>query len=157
MTQATALVIREAQEADLPAVLELYAQPEIDDGQKLDLDAAREIFRRFQRYPSYRLYVAECGGAVLGSYALLVMDNLGHLGASSAIVEDVVVAPDLHGQGIGQAMMRRAMEQAREQGCYKLVLSSNAKRQRAHAFYDALGFTRHGVSFLIDLNQADAP
>ena len=143
--------MRPALKADLPAVLALYAQPEIDDGDVLPLDAAERLLERFGDYPDYTLYVAEQGGEVVGSFALLVMDNIGHLGAPSAIVEDVVVAPPLHGRGIGQAMMRFAMERCRRKGCYKLMLSSNAKRERAHAFYEALGFARHGYSFRIDL------
>ena len=67
----------------------------------------------------------------MGSFALLVMHNLGHLGAPSAIVEDVVVAPALQRHGIGKAMMQFALERCRDKGCYKLMLSSNAKRERA--------------------------
>jgi len=40
---------------------------------------------------------------------------------------------------------------AREAGCYKLVLSSNQKRARAHAVYESLGFQRHGFSFSIEI------
>jgi hypothetical protein len=85
--------IREAGEDDLPAVLPLYAQPDIDDGYVLDLVSARAVLRRVAAYPDYRLFVARVDGIVVGSYALLVMDNLGHLGAPSAVVEDVVVEP----------------------------------------------------------------
>ena len=141
---------------DLPAVLELYAQPEIDNGDVLPVDEAARLYARFSSYPDYTLYVAEQHQKIVGSFALLVMDNLGHLGAPSAIPEDVVVAPALHGNGIGQAMMRFALERCREKGCYKLMLSSKAKRERAHAFYEALGFSRHGFSFRIDLPQVSA-
>ena len=154
-TQPGAITIREAGEADLPAILQLYAQPEMDDGDVLPLDTARAIFRQFGAYPHYVLYVAEHEGRIAGSYALLVMDNLGHLGAPSAIVEDVVVEPSAHGQGLGQAMMRHALAEARLSGCYKLMLSSNAKRHRAHAFYEALGFERHGYSFRIGLEGGE--
>ncbi|OYW32540.1 MAG: hypothetical protein B7Z41_08060 [Rhizobiales bacterium 12-66-7] len=128
MLAAPTLTVRHADEADLPAVLALYAQH----------------------------YVAEAGGVVVGSFALLIMINLGHLGAPSAIVEDVVVAPDMQGAGIGREMMRVAMAHAAEKGCYKLVLSSNQKRARAHAFYEQLGFARHGLSFHIELAGEDA-
>ncbi|MBN8920885.1 MAG: GNAT family N-acetyltransferase [Rhizobiales bacterium] len=151
MLDRPALTIRAAVEGDLDGVLALYAQPEIDDGNVLPRNAAAAVFRRFAQYPDYTLYVADRDGAIVGSLALLVMDNLGHLGARSAIVEDVVVHPALHGQGIGQEMMRFAMARAREKGCYKLTLSSDGKRLRAHAFYDALGFERHGLSFRIGL------
>lgn len=141
--------IRPARRQDLPGVLALYAQPGMDDGNTLSIQDAEHIFARFALYPDYTLYVAEADRQIVGTFALLVMDNLGHLGAPSAIVEDVMVDPALHGNGVGQAMMRFAMARAHEKRCYKLVLSSNAKRERAHAFYEALGFERHGFSFRV--------
>lgn len=152
----SALTIRPATETDLPAVLGLYAQPGMDDGAMLPLDDAKALFARFSRYPDYVLYVAEYEAVVVGTFALLVMDNLGHMGAPSAIVEDVVVDPGQQGLGIGAQMMRFAMAKAAEKGCYKLVLSSNAKRERAHAFYEKLGFRRHGVSMHVDLAPTPA-
>lgn len=146
-----ALLIRPADAADLPDVLALYAQPDMDDGAVLPIAEAERLFARFAAYPDYLLYVAEQDARIVGTFALLVMDNLGHLGARSAVVEDVMVAHDRHGNGIGQDMMRFAIDQAKAKGCYKMMLSSNAKRERAHAFYEQLGFERHGYSFRIDL------
>lgn len=143
------LIIRKANEGDLAGVLALYAQPELDDGVVLSVEEAAGILRRFDRYPDYALYVAEQDNRIVGSFALLIMDNLGHLGARSAIVEDVVVDPALHGSGVGSAMMQFAVDRCREKECYKLALSSNAKRVRAHDFYTSLGFERHGYSFRI--------
>jgi GNAT superfamily N-acetyltransferase len=155
-TEADNLVIRDADRHDLPGVLALYAQPDLDDGAILPPHDAERIFARFARYPDYTLYVAEMDGRIVGSFALLIMDNLGHLGAPSAVVEDVVVGPVLQGRGVGRAMMRFAMARATEKHCYKLVLSSNAKRERAHSFYESLGFERHGFSFRIMLEQVSA-
>lgn len=152
------LLIREATEDDLPAVLALYAQPDMDNGKVLALDEAKLLLAQFRQYPSYRLWVAcelaaDCAndGAVVGTYALLIMHNLAHQGSPSAIVEDVVVHAERQGQGFGQQMMQHAQQQARLSGCYKLVLSSNQKRERAHAFYESLGFKRHGFSFVIGI------
>ena len=151
MTDAADIRMRAAAERDLPDVLRLYAQPDFDNGKVLPLEAARQLLARFARYPDYTLYVAEQAGRVVGSFALLIMDNIGHLGTPSAIVEDVVVAPEQQSAGIGQAMMDFAREQSAKKGCYKIVLSSNARRERAHSFYESLGFTRHGYSFRLDL------
>lgn len=151
------LDIREAVPADLPQVLALYAQPGLDDDQVLTLEEAQRIHAAFARYPSYRLFVAADTAQpqrVIGSYALLVMHNLAHRGAPSAIAEDVVVDAQWRGQGVGRRLMAHAMDEARLAGCYKLALSSNRCRERAHAFYESLGFTRHGVSFLIDTTPA---
>lgn len=140
--------IRPATTADLPGILALYAQPGLDQAVLPHAEAQR-IFDRFARYPDYTLHVAELNGGVVGSFALLIMDNLAHLGAPSAVVEDVAVDPAHQGRGIGRAMMAHAISVARDKGCYKLALSSNLERAKAHAFYDSLGFERHGYSFLV--------
>ena len=150
------LEIRQAEAADIEGVLVLYAG--LDDEAVLPLDAAQAVWQRFARYPNYHLYVvldpatpnAQGQPALVGSYALLIMDNLAHCGTPSAIAEDVVVAAARRSQGIGRRMMAHAIEQARQAGCYKLALSSNARRTQAHAFYTGLGFAQHGLSFVIE-------
>jgi GNAT superfamily N-acetyltransferase len=143
----SSLTIRPASAADLTDVLHLYAQPALDDGKVISLSEAEQIFARMAQYPDYRVYVAERDGRIVGTFALLVMDNLGHLGTCSGVVEDVAVEPALQGQGVGKAMMAHAIALCRERGCYKVVISSNFKRPKAHAFYESLGFERHGYSF----------
>ncbi len=157
MSIVSAISIREAAESDLPGILALIGQPEMDDGAVLALEDAHALFEKMRRYPDYRMFVASSDGRTVGCYALLIMDNLGHLGAPSAIVEEVLVAPAHQGTGVGRAMLHDAKTRARKAGCYKLMLSSNIKRERAHAFYDSLGFERHGISFRTDLTETDTP
>ena len=145
----TGLVIRKASQHDLGAILALYAEPDIDDGHVLNLSDAERISERMQRYPNYATYVAVLEGEVVGTFSLLIMDNLAHMGAPSGVVEDVVVHSRWRGQGVGRRMMHYAMERCREAGCYKLTLSSNRKRADAHRFYESLGFQRHGYSFIV--------
>lgn len=150
------LTIRAATDADLAQVLAIYAQPDLDACEVLPVESAREIFARFSRYPDYRLYVACVGDEVVGTFALLIMDNLAHLGARSGLIEDFAVAPNRQGQGIGRRMVEFALQRCRDTGCYKLALSSNLKRGPAHAFYESLGFVRHGYSFVVELAHAAA-
>ena len=149
------ITIRVAEKSDLTGILAVYAQPEMDAGEILTLNQAEKIYNTFQQYPSYYLYVAVAGDKIVGTFALLIMDNLAHLGKKSAVVEDVGVLPEFQGQGVGKIMMEFAMQEARKNRCYKLVLSSNAKRERAHQFYDSLGFDRHGYSFRVDFPGQD--
>jgi ribosomal protein S18 acetylase RimI-like enzyme len=149
--QVMKVQVREATARDLPAVLALYAQPGMDNGWTLPLGDALSTFERFSRYPDYRLCVACVGQEIVGTFALLVMDNLGHCGAPSGVLEDVAVAPHWQRRGIGRTMIRQAIETCRAKGCYKLALSSNVRRGPAHAFYESLGFSRHGYSFTVEL------
>lgn len=144
-------VIREITEIDLPDILGLYAQPEMDNGKVLSVKDGEKIFKRMQKYPDYKVYAAELDHKVVGTFALLIMENLAHHGTPSGVVEDVAVDEQYHGKGIGKHMMQYAMQICREKGCYKLVLSSNIKRKNAHQFYESLEFKRHGISFVIDI------
>lgn len=154
MSQATTctapavdVTIREALPADLPVVLSLLQELGPHE-EPLPLQRAHEIFARMAAANS-RLWVAERDGEAVGTYTLLIMENLCHGGTPSAIIESVVVACAARGGRIGERMMRHAMEQAKEAGCYKLALSSNRRRLEAHRFYQRLGFEQHGVSLAI--------
>lgn len=137
---------RVATQADLAEILRLYAQPDLD-GKALSLPEAERLFERIEQYPDYKLYVAEREGRIVGTFALLIMPNLGHWGTPSGVIEDVAVDPACQGQGIGRIMMQHALQVCGEKGCYKAALSSNLRRKRAHAFYESLGFERHGYSY----------
>ncbi|MGE5455061.1 MAG: GNAT family N-acetyltransferase [Methylocystaceae bacterium] len=145
------IIIRQAQESDIGAILTLYAQPEVDNGKVPTMEMALEIFNKMSQYPNYKLYVAQANDTIMGTFALLIMDNIAHMGALSGVIEDVAVDPSCQGYGIGTQMMRFAIESCKEHGCYKVALSSNLKRKNAHDFYESLGFKKHGYSFYIDL------
>ncbi len=147
------LEIRKATIDDLQSILNLYTQPGIDDARVLDLPTAELIFRRMGKYPNYSVYVAIYHGKIIGTFALLIMDNLAHVGAPSGIVEDVVIHSNWRGHGFGKQMMRYAMDQCRQAKCYKMMLSSNLIREPAHKFYEAIGFVRHGYSFVVQLSE----
>jgi GNAT superfamily N-acetyltransferase len=145
------IVIRKANENDLPKILTLYSEIEDEKQCNLDLETAKKKLKIIMSYPNYAIYVAENEGKIVGTFELLIMDNLAHAGIPSAIVEDVVINEKDRGKGIGKLMMQYAMETSRREGCYKLMLSSNLRRERAHKFYDNLGFERHGYSFIVKL------
>lgn len=142
------LTVRRAQKPDLPSVLGLYA--ELNSGRVATLDQAEALLVRLDAYPDYGLYVAEVEGRIVGTFCLVILDNIAHWGMPSALVESVVVASDQRGTGLGRRMMREAGRLAGEKGCYKLALSSNVDAKPAHRFYENLGFERYGYSFRLD-------
>lgn len=151
MMPPSSIAIRTATDADIPAIQSLYAEAGLDGGKPIPRAQAADIAQRFNRYPSYRLWVAESADGIVGTYALLIADNIAHSGRPFAIVEQVAVSTRLRGGGIGKLMMNHAMDEARNTGCYKLVLTSHVGRADAHAFYDKLGFERHGYGFVVEM------
>ncbi|MBD9675264.1 GNAT family N-acetyltransferase [Pseudomonas sp. PDM18] len=102
--------------------------------------------------PSRVTLIAERDGVLLGTCTLHLIEHIAHGFARSAILEDMVVDSRARGQGIGQALIGRAVEWARDWKCYKLALSSHQDREMAHRFYAAMGFAPHGVSLSLSLD-----
>lgn len=144
------ILMREVTPADVPALLQLYASAGITGTRAFTVEQATQHLEKLARYPFYRVYVATLEERVVGTYELLLMDNMAKAGAKSAVVEDVAVDPEVQKRGIGRTMMAHARAVAKAHGAYKLALSSNLRRTQAHAFYESLGFTQHGVSFLVE-------
>ncbi len=107
----TTVTLRKATREDLPAILNLYVQAGFDEPAEIDLSAAVRIWERIQQYPHYSLYLAVQADEIVGTFALLILDNLAHHGRPSGIVEDMAVDPAHQGQGIGKAMMHFAMKE----------------------------------------------
>ena len=51
------LIIREAGIKDLPDILALYKQPDMDNGEVLPIEQAETIFKKMEAYPDYKIYL----------------------------------------------------------------------------------------------------
>ncbi|GAB1469951.1 hypothetical protein MASR2M66_08280 [Chloroflexota bacterium] len=128
----------------------------------LALQADEELYQAFQRLvlqltnnnppptqehllalinePSSTLLLARNdSGQIVGALSLTVY----HVPTGiRSIIEDVIVDVSARGQGIGDALMTRAIELAREKGASNLMLTSNPLRVAANSLYVKLGFQK---------------
>lgn len=88
--------------------------------------------------------VALDGGRLVG--AVTVATRLGPWAEQAvrgeAVVRMLVVAPEGRRAGAGEALMRAALDAARDDGCTLVRLSSQDDMTAAHRLYARLGFTR---------------
>lgn len=59
-----------------------------------------------------------------------------------SIIEDVIVDESARGQGIGESLMRYAIDLAREKGAGNISLTSNPMRDAANKLYLRVGFQK---------------
>ena len=144
--------VSRARAADLGRVLYLYREPDsaYAASQSLSGEATERRFAEVLADEHQETLVAESEGEVVGTLVLAILPNLAHGGAPYAIVENVVVDGARRGRGVGKLLMREAIERARHAGAYKLVLSANAVRARAHEFYRSLGLKQTHAGFEVD-------
>jgi glucosamine-phosphate N-acetyltransferase len=72
-------------------------------------------------------------------------------GGQSAIIEDVVVAANVRGQGIGRQLIGTLLEVSRVRGCFKVSLEA---AESAVPFYELLGFESAGKVMKNNLSNA---
>jgi Predicted acetyltransferase len=149
------VTIRHARREDLPALVALFAADSLGGhGDTSDPVAAGDYlaaFEEIERSPNDRLYVAELAGEVAGTFQTTLTRTLTGRGSLKMTVEAVQTRADLRGRGIGAAMIRFAIEEARRAGARQVQLMSNAVRVDAHRFYERLGFAKSHVGFKLKL------
>jgi GNAT superfamily N-acetyltransferase len=147
-------VIRPARREDLPAIVALLADDPIGAGRETagELEPYLRAWQAIAANPSARLVVAEdSDGAIAGTLQLDLLDSLTRGGRRRAQVEGVRVARGARGTGLGRALLEWAIAEARREGCGLIQLTSDARRDDAARFYEALGFTASHRGFKLAL------
>ena len=83
------------------------------------------------------LLIAKIGGVIVGSLTLVIF----HIPTGvRAWIEDVVVDADARGKGVGEALNKFALTEAKRQGATTVDLTSRPSREAANRLYQRLGF-----------------
>ncbi len=151
------LSFRDATLADLPTIIAILADDDLGrqrEDPDLPLDQAYvSAFHAIVADPNQHFVLAEHTGAITGFFQLSFIPGLSRKGAWRGNIESVRVACAHRSQGIGAAMMRRAIAMCREKGCRLAQLTSDKRRSEAHRFYGRQGFVASHDGFKLDLGQ----
>jgi ribosomal protein S18 acetylase RimI-like enzyme len=148
--------IRPARREEVPAIVRLLA----DD----PLGATREqpseplapaywaAFDALAAQDGNEILVAVRAGEVVGCLQLTVIPGLSRMGLTRGQLEGVRVSAAARGEGIGEALVRTAVDRARVRGCRLVQLTSDRSRGDAQRFYERLGFIASHVGFKLALD-----
>jgi N-acetylglutamate synthase-like GNAT family acetyltransferase len=137
------MIIREANALDLKAIKRLLVQLGYPDLSESEVMEKMSVHTK----PSYYLMVVEMEGAVIAFAALHWFEMLhrkGTLGRITAFCVD----ENFRSKGIGQQLLKVAEEHLRKQGCARLEVTSNVRRDRAHQFYLKSGYLEDSLRFV---------
>ncbi len=143
------ITIRPATEKDIPRLLELYRQLYIqpEEYRFPSLRDCLKVIKDIAKIPGYSLLVAEENEEVIGTTVFVILPGMAHGTSPLAVIEYVVVDETRRSQGIGKQLMEYCMARAQEAGCYKIMLTSDKRRKRAHKFYRSIGFEPSAEGF----------
>lgn len=89
------------------------------------------------------LFVARIDGAIVGSLTLAMYPLPTCV---KAWIDDVVVDETARGHGVGEALNRAALEEARRRGAKEVDLTSRPQREAANRLYVRLGFVQRDTN-----------
>ena len=133
------MIVRDARPTDVSAVHRLI-------GQLADAPDEAAFGTRFENVlatDDHRIIVAEAEGKVVGVLHMFERPALEK--PCEAIVQALVVdsdarSSDARSSGVGEALMREAEAWAQSRKLPSVSLYSRADRERAHAFYERIGY-----------------
>jgi ribosomal protein S18 acetylase RimI-like enzyme len=145
MTSRSSITIRRARRNDVAAIVAMLADDPLGSARERIEDPLQpsyfNAFETIDRDSNIQLVVAENGnGEVIGCLQLCILPGLSSQGASRALIEDVRVASHCRSQGIGEQMVRWAIDEARAKNCKLVELITHNTRLDAQRFYVKLGF-----------------
>ena len=112
-------------------------------------ERAEKILSEIKSYPFYTIFVAvKEDNQLIGSITILIEQKFIHNGGKVGHIEDVVTKKEYEGMGIGKALVLKALDFAKENTCYKVILDCSKSNVE---FYKKIGFKEHEVSMRIDL------
>lgn len=123
--------------------LKAYAPKESNLFKEKSMAERRDMIARFEQDSLYHLLVGEYGGRIVSSVTLIIIENLTYNLSPYALIENVVTHSDFRGRHYASALMERAVEIAKEHGCYKIMLMTGSKKDSTLQFYENCGFNRH--------------
>ena len=143
MSEAAArILVRSAGMDDLPALAALFDGYRVFYGQPSDPTRAAAFLRqRLERGDSHLLLAVDAQGNALGFTQLYpLFTSVGT--APIELLNDLFVAPQTRGRGVGRALLRRAAEDARKRGAVRLELQTTVDNATAQALYASEGWAR---------------
>ena len=147
------VAIRRARRDDVSTIIAMLADDHLGRArERLEESLPMVYFQAFEtiaRDPNIELMVAEEAGRVVGCLQLCILPGLSSQGASRGLIEDVRVASDRRSRGIGEQLVRWAVERSRAKGCKVVELLTHHTRVDAQRFYERLGFSRSHVGMTI--------
>jgi ribosomal protein S18 acetylase RimI-like enzyme len=147
--------IRSATRSDLEEIVRLLIDDELGINREhfeLPLPQAYlDAFSEIEGQSGNSIIVAVDNKRVIGCIQLTIIPGLARLGMKRAQIEGVRVNNQYRGKGVGETLIRYAIESAKALDCGLVQLTTDKQRKDAHRFYERLGFvsTHEGMKLLL--------
>ena len=132
-------MVREVQEKDLNALLELYLHLH-EESVPEQTEHLRKTWQTILTDENHHIIVKEIDGKLISSCVCVIIPNLTRGIRPYAFVENVVTHGDYRGKGYATECLNYAKEIAEEANCYKMMLLTGSKKETTLRLYENAGY-----------------
>jgi GNAT superfamily N-acetyltransferase len=125
--------------SDLPSLIELYKQLDEDD-ERCTLEQNEMTWKKIEENTNIQYFGAIDKEKVVSTCYAVYIPNLTRGNRGICFIENVVTDKEYRKCGLASRVIDMAIDFAKEQNCYKVILQSGIARTEAHHFYESKGF-----------------
>jgi ribosomal protein S18 acetylase RimI-like enzyme len=143
-----AVRIREARKDEIPLIKRLSVEElpdELNEIERREAGVAKMVFaarlEELSRREGNELFVAEVAGSTgIAGYVWFGVSERPFSDLKVGWIYDLLVLPEHRGKGVGEALLRRALEASRKRGFELSGLMVRANNKVAYSLYEKVGF-----------------
>ena len=146
------ILVREATKSDLPAIGKLLEDltNAMDNTEGIDTGIALKTCEQLLNDASSHILVAAREETPVGFINFTVRQTILHR-SPSALIDELIVAEEYRGKGVGKQLVQAAIDECRQLGCCEVEVSTEKTNLKAREFYKKCGFEQKGTLFEVDL------
>ena len=122
----------------------------MDSTEGIDTEIALKNYECLLRDTGSHFLVAAREATPVGFINFTVRQTILHR-SPSALIDELVVAEEYRGKGVGRQLVQAAIEKCRNLGCCEVEVSTEKANLKARKFYRQCGFEQIGTLFEVDL------
>ena len=134
--------IREIKHKELKDLFHLYKQLKADDMKLNDADALMRLWNEIYYDPNLYYIVAAVDNKIVSTCNISIIKNLTHNLRPFGIIENVVTDIEYRNNGYGKRVLDKAVDIAKKNNCYKVMLMTGSKSKEVLKFYEYVGFEK---------------
>lgn len=138
MTEITRLIKYD----ELSELLNLYRQLQPNDPDVYENKALKDTWDLIYNDQNLYYIVVEVDGEIISSCNISIIKNLTRNLRSYGLIENVITDSNYRKEGYATKALNMAIDIAKDNNCYKLMLLTGSKKEETLKFYKQAGFVR---------------
>lgn len=133
-------MVRKIHYDELRKLMNLYKQLHPDDPEVEENESLESLWNDIYNDPNLHYLIITKDEEIISSCTLAIIKNLTRNLRPYGLIENVITHSDHREKGYGTKVLHKAIEIAKENNCYKVMLLTGSQKEETLRFYEQAGF-----------------